>query len=125
MADYNPEAFDEAADDAAEQIEGLTGEVIEITQDTAGTFFGENTQGDPNDEMLEVQTELPSGDVITDYFSLPNEENPELSWANPQFRLARYREQYGEAPRVGHEVTIAPNARGFLSIELADVDGDD
>ena len=117
MADYNPDALDESAQDV--EVDGqLEATITDIRQDVAHNIFGENTQSAPDKEMLVVTAETDiNGETqeVESVFSLPESEQ---SWLNPMFKLARFRAKYGQVPREDMEVEVTTNASGFLDISL-------
>lgn len=112
---YNPDDLNEQAQEAEENVEGLTGEIVAIEEGTAEDFFGDDVQGDADKDMIAVEIDTEGGDTITEYFSQPQNE---MSWVNPTFRLARYKAAYGSVPEVGQEVRLTVNADGFLAVDM-------
>lgn len=117
MADYNPDALDASAQEA--EVDGsMTAEIVDIETTDAHSIFGENTQSEPDKEMLVVTAEADMGDEtqeVESVFSLPESDQ---SWLNPLFKLARFRAKYGEVPRDGMTVEVTTNENGFLDIDM-------
>lgn len=117
MTPYDPESIEAQADENVDDV--LDGEVTVIADTTAGDFY--NTDVDnPEREMIRVTVQIEqNGDteVFEEGFSMP--DGPQ-SFRNPRFRLGRYIDRYGEAPREGHDVQVVYDENGFLAIELDD-----
>ena len=119
MADYDPNALNEQAEsvDTSQTIEA---EITEINQDVAYNIFGEDTQSEPDKEMIIVISEYEmDGETneVETIFALPTSKK---SWLNPRFGLARFKSRYGQAPEVGMSVELKPDENGFLDISMPD-----
>lgn len=119
MAEYDPDALNEDAESA--EVDGsMTAEIVDIETDVAHNIFGENTQSEPDKEMLIVTAETEvSGETqeVETVYSLPESDQ---SWLNPTFALARFRAKYGTVPEEELEVEVTANDKGFLDIDIPD-----
>lgn len=115
MSEYDPDALDESAEEA--DIGGsIEAEITDVSQDVAHNIFGEDTESDPDKEMLVVTAETDElDDPVEAVFSLPQSEQ---SWLNPRFGLKRFKAKYDQVPREGMTVSLAPNDNGFLDIDI-------
>lgn len=111
---YNKAELEEQLS-AVEDFEG-SGEITEIEEKTAGELFGDKAKSDKDREMIRLTVQTTVADEVeefTETFSLPKGN---FSWANEDFKLRRFREEYGELPEEGMIVKVKLNSDGYPRI---------
>lgn len=109
---YDPDALNDASENAEEPDNEATIEEIEET--TAGNVYPESVDlDDPTKPMIRVIAETGDGTPVTEAFSLPQND---AAWHNPTFKLGQFKERYGSVPSEGMTVNVEMNEEGLLSI---------
>lgn len=96
----------------------ITAEITEITEKTAAEVYGAKNANEPDREMIVLTVRVNGDAAVTEFedsYSLP--AGPQ-SWSNPQFKLKRFRDTYGELPEEGMAVDVGYNSDGFLRVQL-------
>lgn len=115
MSEYDPEALNEAEEEAEQPDE--TAEITDVQQTTAGEVYGDDVgfDYDPTREMVIVTAETDDGDEIDETFALPESDK---SWYNPNFKLGKFKEYYDTVPKEGLLVeTTVDEDSGFLELQ--------
>lgn len=108
---YDPDKLESGVQNTDEVVDG---EIVEISEGTAGDFYGEEAE-EPDREAIEVTVHADVGEAVSEFteiFSLPVGEVP-----HPSSKLAKFYNTYGHMPRGGSEVTAEFNDDGFLRIQ--------
>jgi hypothetical protein len=115
--EYNPDDLRDSAEEADEMDGALIGTITDVSVKPAVEVFGsDNIESDPDKPVYVVSIETEAVDAtIDETFSAPKNN---LSWANPEFKLAKFRNQYGDVPHEGLEVELTYNENGFLRVKL-------
>lgn len=110
-----------AAQAEANSDQTFIGEIGNIEETTAAEVYGEENANEPEREMIVLTVHAKGSShgtedvVFEDSFSLP--AGPK-SWANPNFKLKRFLDTYGDLPEDGMDVDVEFNEDGFLRIAL-------
>lgn len=112
---YEPDAMEQQAEQADEHT--FSGEISEIEESTTGEVYGDEARNSDREVIIVSVTVETTTDTMefSDTFSLP--AGPQ-SWHNPNYKLGKFHEKYGELPRADMEVEVGYNDDGYLRINV-------
>jgi hypothetical protein len=114
---YNPDEMEQAAEQREEET--FDARITEIEETTAGDVYDGEAE-EPDREVIQC-TVVASTDTedmeFTDTFSMP--KGPQ-SWHNPNFKLGKFQDHYGELPREDTQVEAEYNDDGFLRVKVGE-----